>query len=154
MAKKKATAKKGTAKKAGKKAAAKRTARKLVKKTVAKKSPAKKVPAAKKPAAKKAPKAKKALKKVPRWRRFVQKTVEVASAVAPLIKVFTGIVSLDNNLITARLDGVLMTMASDCSDQGLIDAHRAFLGKDGHQAAVEGSEGQCDETVIHVARIL
>jgi hypothetical protein len=125
------------------------------KKTPAGKKAATKKIATKKPQVKKVAATKAAATKAAPARAAAPVANLAAADVAPSPQVFTGTVSLDDTLRTARLDGVLMSMdTKSCSEQGLIDAHTAFRGKDGQQASVHGFEWNCGEAVIHVVSIL
>jgi hypothetical protein len=125
------------------------------KKTPAGKRAATKKIATKKPQVNKVAAKKAAAKKAAPARAAARIANVAAADVAPSLEVFTGTLSLDDTALTARLDGVLMSMdTTSCSRQGLIDAHAAFRGKDGQRASVQGFEWDCGEAVIHVVSIL
>src|ERR1035438_527705 len=90
-------------------------------------SPSKKPPVGKKAAIRKTPTKAAAIKKGAPKKAAVKKAGPAraaATSAALSQQVFTGTVSLDDNILTARLDGELMSMdLNSCSQQGVIAAH-------------------------------
>jgi len=95
-----------------------------------------------------------AAKRVPQQAPAVIGNFGASATIVPAdqqTSIFTGIVSLDHNLITASLNGTPMTMENGCDDNGFHAAFRAFQGREGQQVSVTGFTGTCSlRTVIHV----